>query len=551
MGPRLFSRGMDVDLQNPESDYDASMGPRLFSRGMGSTGGLRVDVRARFNGAAAVQPRNDGASAPGGKSVEQASMGPRLFSRGMGGVRAGPFSAPKRFNGAAAVQPRNAGSWTQSRQTSRPLQWGRGCSAAECDGQSEVLRDQYRLQWGRGCSAAECWVSPSSLMSVRLLQWGRGCSAAEWPTYRMQTWPDGRASMGPRLFSRGMCLRCPAPTRPTVASMGPRLFSRGMTLGPIGGALFGAGFNGAAAVQPRNDEQFLYDLLGASQASMGPRLFSRGMGLPGGAARTPQCQLQWGRGCSAAECSWCRSSRVSISPASMGPRLFSRGMLVSAARTPIWPASLQWGRGCSAAECGCASGCRRKRPGCFNGAAAVQPRNAGESITVSLVEQTLQWGRGCSAAECLHQHQLCVGRLLASMGPRLFSRGMDGRFVLRIQAEYGFNGAAAVQPRNGCLGFLKINLLGLLQWGRGCSAAECARKAAFVLLLETLQWGRGCSAAEWTAKRGPFPTSGNASMGPRLFSRGMSALLHQTPTIVGMLQWGRGCSAAEWSTTRR
>ena len=85
-------------------------------------------------------------------------------------------------------------------------------------------------------------------------------------------------------------------------------------------------------------------------------------------------------------------------------------------------------------------------PVCFNGAAAFQPRNLAEKITAS-------------------------GVVLASMGPRHFSRGIEDYgdiFTLLYKLQWGrgisaaesvlsdasqkadtsFNGAAAFQPRN-------------------------------------------------------------------------------------------------------
>jgi len=58
---------------------------------------------------------------------------------------------------------------------------------------------------------------------------------------------------------------------------------------------------------------------------MGPRLFSRGK--VGGQLRVlPTCaELQWGRGCSAAERSNRWAGKQPGHSASMGPRLFSRG----------------------------------------------------------------------------------------------------------------------------------------------------------------------------------------------------------------------------------
>ena len=85
----------------------------------------------------------------------------------------------------------------------------------------------------------------------------------------------------------------------------------------------------------------------------------------------------------------------------------------------------------------------------------------------------------------------------ASMGPRLFSRGMD------------------VTQRQMRLPFL---------W---------------------LQWGRDFSAAEWTSTSTTGTTTRTASMGPRLFSRGMAGV--EKTLLAGLLlQWGRDFSAAEW-----
>ena len=118
-------------------------------------------------------------------------------------------------------------------------------------------------------------------------------------------------------------------------------------------------------------------------------------------------------------------------------------------------------------------------------------------------------------------HYLWHGRwvALASMGPRHFSRGTDPRMS---------DGAGA----------------GLLQWGRGISAAESTRGWGWSMVMIMLQWGRGISAAESAT---PLPGDDDlqgfngaavfqprnlwcpccgqrlsqASMGPRHFSRGI------------------------------
>jgi len=156
-------------------------------------------------------------------------MGPRLFSRG-------------KTPGTATDSP-----------TSRPLQWGRGCSAAESRNHSPMAHTYSVLQWGRGCSAAERGGPPGSIQPPSTLQWGRGCSAAERVRRSMQ--------------------------------------SRRRT----------GRFNGAAAVQPRKGALAVGICPEYLEASMGPRLFSRGKLVKIRSLTMSETELQWGRGCSAAE----------------------------------------------------------------------------------------------------------------------------------------------------------------------------------------------------------------------------------------------------------
>ena len=58
------------------------------------------------------------------------------------------------------------------------------------------------------------------------------------------------------------------------------------------------------------------------------------------------------------------------------------------------------------------------------------------------------------------------------MGPRLFSRGWCSPRACRWTSCGRFNGAAAVQPRMAVTSFSCVEKLTLLQWGRGCSAAD-------------------------------------------------------------------------------
>jgi len=158
-----------------------------------------------------------------------------------------------------------------------------------------------------------------------------------------------------------------------IASMGPRLFSRGNP-----------------ATKLRIPTQKL--------ASMGPRLFSRGN-------LQRKRMHQW------------------LKDASMGPRLFSRGNPEKHKALCAFRAELQWGRGFSAAEIRRSiRRCVRFGPS-FNGAAAFQPRKSIASILNTPLFGGLQWGRGFSAAEMCYRHTGMHSPRLASMGPRLFSRG--------------------------------------------------------------------------------------------------------------------------------
>ena len=129
------------------------MGPRLFSRG-------RVDRKRRVvNG-------------------HDASMGPRLFSRGRHLRQGGAAGSYSRFNGAAALQPRKVHPPLQTSCLVSQLQWGRGSSAAEgfLAGVADVLQVGFN-----GAAALQPRKARSSTSVADPL----------------------RASMGPRLFSRG------------------------------------------------------------------------------------------------------------------------------------------------------------------------------------------------------------------------------------------------------------------------------------------------------------------------------------------------------------
>ena len=399
-------------------------------------------------------------------------MGPRLFSRG------------------------NAHTLAASKPPSRRLQWGRGSSAAETGrDQPSVRQSMVRLQWGRGSSAAETtreeWRRPSAL----------------------------RASMGPRLFSRGNLW-----------------FPRTLPPG-----------------------KFQLQWGRGSSAAETTKLC---------AVVIEETVLQWGRGSSAAETSFgCSIMNLAKSrfngAAALQPRKLALRLLCNP--LAMW---LQWGRGSSAAETGHLHGPRDRHGHGFNGAAALQPRkprgtcgprsvtstlqwgrgsSAAETtclLALTAATYVLQWGRGSSAAETLRFGAVFVVGEVASMGPRLFSRGnccrpyplayrrsrFNGAAALQPRKRFncervreearGFNGAAALQPRKPTARALmapgenRFNGAAALQ-PRKLSSRERPRRAS-----RKLQWGRGSSAAETPAWRSSAASWRPASMGPRLFSRG-------------------------------
>ena len=203
------------------------MGPRLFSRGNSLSHINSPVVGESFNGAATLQPRksswirsraprlgwlqwgrdSSAAEMPAVTNVAivigLALMGPRLFSRG------------------------NAHTRTVPAMPAAELQWGRDSSAAEIMLNESASGCSWRLQWGRDSSAAEISHHWDAKTKPVELQWGRDSSAAEMPPAGPETSDGKRASMGPRLFSRGNCLG----RQPTLVDI--------------------VRFNGAATLQPR------------------------------------------------------------------------------------------------------------------------------------------------------------------------------------------------------------------------------------------------------------------------------------------------------------
>ena len=184
--------------------------------------------------------------------------------------------------------------------------------------------------------------------------------------------------------------------------------------------------------------------------------------------------------------------------ASMGPRLFSRGNLDSAhehagqsqcfnGATTFQPwkcsSMLSWPASCRA---------------CFNGATTFQPWKCDCSARLSAqlrmlqwghdfsaveiiirsrwtcsCEDLLQWGHDFSAVEISGRWALQHARLVASMGPRLFSRGNDRSSTSESgPQELSFNGATTFQPWKLMLPRCAAAWIDRLQWGHDFSAVE-------------------------------------------------------------------------------
>ena len=151
---------------------------RGFSAAESGVSCWNCDNRSGFNGAAAFQPRKVVGRRRLRGSPVHASMVPRLFSRGKPDVS------------LRCVHPREA--------SMVPRLFSRGkCQAVL------MAAQQGLLQWCRGFSAAEREHGTNRKAVALLLQWCRGFSAAESRRHIFPPEQHGRASMVPRLFSRG------------------------------------------------------------------------------------------------------------------------------------------------------------------------------------------------------------------------------------------------------------------------------------------------------------------------------------------------------------
>ena len=225
---------------------------------------------------------------------------------------------------------------------------------------------------------------------------------------------------------------------------------------------------------------------------------------------------------------------MSLAP-SMEPRLRSRGSDGDTATCTV-KRNLQWSRGCEAAEASL-GGAARRRPRSFNGAAAAKPRklvgDASDNITGAL-----QWSRGCEAAEADNQV-----RVLGYVGHLQWSRGCEAaearptgpgdRCALPPSMEPRLRSRGSASPEPATVPART------LQWSRGCEAAEATWHRTSGSWMRCLQWSRGCEAAE--ARRNGVACRRGACL---QWSRGSTPKAVRAVYDIN-LQWSRGCEAAE------
>jgi len=230
----------------------------------------------------------------------------------------------------------------------------------------------------------------------------------------------------------------------------------------------------------------------------------------------------------------------------------------------------------------------------FNGATAMEPWKRLPHRRIRRGWGTLQWGHGNGAVEEFLVALCHVSPLLASMGPRQWSRGRGDFSWSAYHATACFNGATAMEPWKseplneegpGVLSFngatamepwksedgcRRMPVSQGLQWGHGNGAVEefDSEELAIEALSASMgprQWSRGrgrrrqrrhrrqfptsMGPRQWSRGRGPRGTScpGNeiTSMGPRQWSRGRGPKMIASPHGSLRLQWGHGNGAVE------
>ncbi len=160
--------------------------------------------RNSFNGAATWKSRK--ANLPMSKSLRHcsASMEPRLGSRGKlarESARAGLAEAG--FNGAATWKSRKGCVQLFDLCGQLRLQWSRDLEVAERKSFTSKSKSQASLQWSRDLEVAESQTRAMGSTEEAMLQWSRDLEVAERPKRDRDSHYGRRASMEPRLGSRG------------------------------------------------------------------------------------------------------------------------------------------------------------------------------------------------------------------------------------------------------------------------------------------------------------------------------------------------------------
>ena len=232
--------------------------------------------------------------------------------------------------------------------------------------------------------------------------------------------------------------------------------------------------------------------------------------------------LQWGHGLSAVEIGELQGSTIEVPGASMGPPPFSRGNHMAGGRysggngASMGPRPFSRGNARGAAQ-------HSSGTGRFNGATAFQPWKCRPYMVANLRLSRFNGATAFQPWKLPEGQGPGVGSLLASMGPRPFSRGNCG-----CSPDAGRHGDASMGPRP----FSRGNGEGYEGEGEGGGASMGPRP-----------FSRGNRVLLGRAEG-----AGVASMGPRPFSRGNWPVSVRAGGQL-KLQWGHGLSAVEIGQT--
>ncbi len=207
---------------------------------------------------------------------------------------------------------------------------------------------------------------------------------------------------------------------------------------------------------------------------MGPRLGSRGK-----VAGSSWCRRQ--KSCFNWAATW-KSRKVLLSLivpglgqcyASMGPRLGSRGKSQQSATHWAWATCFNGAATWKSRKVDITHLGTTGFEG-FNGAATWKSRKVPPAIDFDACRNRLQWGRDLEVAERARFRDGATERWIASMGPRLGSRGKPTRTRLPCEVVRRFNGAATWKSRKADLKVISLDPASKLQWGRDLEVAERA-----------------------------------------------------------------------------